>query len=136
MPSRDLNDLCPEMQTLAAQFKAACLEAGVATLIYCTYRSNTEQDAEYAKGRTSPGSIVTHAKGGESPHNCTTGTGDPAARAFDACPLDQRGQPVWDASNAAYAMMGQVWEGLGGVWGGHFENLRDCPHFEMANWKG
>jgi hypothetical protein len=31
-------------------------------------RTPAEQDAEYAKGRTAPGGIVTQAKGNESPH--------------------------------------------------------------------
>jgi len=33
------------------------------------YRSNAEQDALYAKGRTAPGKVVTWARGGQSRHN-------------------------------------------------------------------
>lgn len=35
---------------------------------YDGYRTFYEQDSEYAKGRTVAGVIVTHARGGESPH--------------------------------------------------------------------
>src|SRR5574343_1544593 len=35
----------------------------------CVYRSNEEQDALYAQGRTTKGKIVTNAKAGQSKHN-------------------------------------------------------------------
>src|SRR5690606_38148459 len=42
---------------------------GVRLRLSCTWRTFAEQDADYAKGRTVPGSIVTDAKGGQSYHN-------------------------------------------------------------------
>lgn len=133
MPSRDLNDLHPELHERAERFVAECAEAGVNVLIYCTYRSDEEQEAEYAKGRTAPGPKVTNARAGESPHNATLADGTPAALAFDCCPLDLHGKPLWDTTAAAWGVMAQVGEGLGLEWGGHFKTLTDFPHFQIPH---
>lgn len=41
----------------------------VQLVIVQDYRTYAQQDALYAKGRTTSGSIVTNAKGGQSNHN-------------------------------------------------------------------
>jgi len=37
--------------------------------VVCGHRSDDEQDELYAQGRTAPGRIITHKRGGESIHN-------------------------------------------------------------------
>ena len=69
-----------------------------------TYRSNMEQDQLYAQGRNgAPGSIVTYVKGGQSDHNYTI-DGKPASLAFDAAPIDSKGNIKWDDSNSLKKM--------------------------------
>lgn len=135
MPSRDTKDLHALMQPKAEAFKTQCEAAGILFIFTCTYRSEQEQDVEYAKGRTAPGPKVTNAKGGESPHNVFLPDGTPAALAFDVVPVDRDGKPIWDSTSAAWPAMGQIAETLGLVWGGHFVNLRDMPHVEYPNWE-
>src|SRR5215207_9435814 len=46
-----------------------CFLVGYTYKVTSAYRSNAEQDALYAQGRTKPGSKVTNARGGQSKHN-------------------------------------------------------------------
>ena len=128
MPSKKLSDLCPEMRVLAENFKMACLEAGIDILIYETYRSNAEQDANYAKGRTEKGKIITNAKGGQSKHNCVDANGNPASRVFDCVPM--RGRTCQWNDVSTYEEMGVIGRGLGLVWGGDWK-MKDRVHFEL-----
>lgn len=132
MASRSLADLHPRLRTLAAQFVDRCATRGVRVLIYMTYRSAAEQDALYAKGRTAPGPRVTNARGGQSKHNATV-DGQPAARAFDCCPTDDAGRPIWAGEHPHWETMAAVGKSLGLVWGGDWKTLKDKPHFELAD---
>ena len=91
------------------------------------YRSTAEQDALYAQGRTTPGSIVTWVDGGGSWHNY-------------GCAVDiafwnsSHTGPTWDWS--------YPWDRIGAVglangftkWGG---NWSDSPHLELhPTWSG
>jgi len=126
--SRSLNDLHPEMQRLTAEFLNNCKAAGVDVLITCTFRSNTEQAALYAQGRTAPGRIVTNAKPGQSTHNVTA-NGKPASLAFDVVPL-RNGKPVWDAKDPLWQQVGEIGEALGLEWAGRWKRFREFPHFQ------
>ena len=139
MPSRSLKDLATELREIAEEFKQQGLEAGIEILIYCTYRSNAEQDVEYAKGRTVSsginvskklplGSVVTHAKGGQSMHNCTDLQGNPSSKAFDCVPMKNNICQWKDLES--YDIMGEIGEGLGLVWGGRWKQ-KDRPHFQL-----
>jgi len=119
MASRELNDLDPVTKGLALQFLHKCVAEGLDILIYCTYRSNQEQDELYAQGRTKPGKIVTNARGGESEHN--------HRRAFDFVPL-VGGKPQWNNS-AAYLKAGIIAESVGLEWSGRWKGkLRETAH--------
>lgn len=125
MASRSFDDLTPSMKEKTLLFVAKCEEAGLSILIYCTLRSNAEQDALYAIGRTKPGSIVTNAKAGQSSHNPGK---DGKARAFDAVPL-LHGKPQWNDTKT-YLKMGQIAESVGLKWAGRWQGrLRETAHF-------
>lgn len=132
MASRDLNDLDPRMQPLVRSFLSACDASGIPLLVTCTYRSSVEQDALYAQGRTTPGAIVTHARGGQSKHNATI-DGKPASQAVDIVPM-MNGKPVWDT----YGESGKLWEEVGGIgeqigldWAGRWVHMREEAHFQL-----
>lgn len=48
---------------------AKSAEKNISVIITDSYRSFDDQDALYAKGRTTAGQVVTYAKGGQSYHN-------------------------------------------------------------------
>lgn len=81
-----------------------------------TFRSSEEQDKLYAQGRTTPGSIVTNAKGGESAHNFGV--------AFDVVFVNEGYDGPWD-------LVGKFGKLLGFTWGGDWKKFVDRPHFEF-----
>jgi peptidoglycan L-alanyl-D-glutamate endopeptidase CwlK len=140
MASRRLEDLHPALRPLAERFLARCTERLVDVLVVCTYRSNAEQDALYAIGRTAPGKIVTRARGGQSKHNAVDAAGNPAALAFDAVPL-LNGKPCWEdprdadhdwTNDYGWRIMGEVAEEVGLIWyGSPWAPFREAPHFQL-----
>lgn len=139
MSSRAIHDLHPLLQPLATAFLAKCTAAGLEILITTTYRSNAEQDALYALGRTvrshvgpwnvkrPMGSIVTRARGGQSEHNYNL-SGQPASLAFDFVPL-MAGKPVWDDKSPLWKQAGEIGLALGLNWyGSPGAPFRESPH--------
>jgi peptidoglycan L-alanyl-D-glutamate endopeptidase CwlK len=134
MASRDLNDLHPKMQTMALKFLEKCHAQDLEVLIYCTYRSNAEQDELYKIGRTVNGRKVTNAKGGQSRHNFTV-NGKPASLAFDGVPL-RNGKPVWnnksDEDYALWQKYGRIAKSVGLEWAGDWRRMREFPHCQTS----
>lgn len=109
------------------KFIDLCAQAGIQVLVYCTLRSNDEQDELYALGRTKPGSIVTNARSGQSLHNPVPGTNK--SRAFDCVPI-LHGKPQWNDKDT-YTKMGVIGESVGLTWSGRWSGrLREIAHFE------
>ena len=118
--SRDLEELRPRTRVKAMAFEANCRAVGKPVLIYCTYRDVEAQDAEYAKGRTKPGKIVTNAKGGDSFHQYRV--------AFDFVPLIN-GVTNW-GDKARYRECAEIGKQCGLEWGGDFKSFKDMPHMQ------
>lgn len=132
MSSRSLDDLNPAMQKRAIVHKQLCAAKGVELLIYCTLRSNEEQDALYAIGRTKDGKIVTNARAGESAHNPDTFG---KAAAYDCCPMIA-GKPMWDTKHPAWRTVIECGEAAGLIasarWTG---KLKESAHFQDPYWR-
>lgn len=100
-------------------------------------RTIAEQDAIYAQGRTKPGAIVTHAKGGSSFHNYglafdfaimydKDGNGSFEALSWDInYDFDKDGVKDWQEVVKAFKAKG--WK-----WGGDWTNSKDNPHLEKT----
>lgn len=127
--SRDLAHLEPVTRALAGRLLAECEAAGLDVLVTCTWRSEAEQAALYAQGRTAPGKIVTRAKPGQSRHNRTL-DGFPASTAFDVVPL-RHGKPVWDANDHLWQRVGEIGERIGLEWAGRWKRFKEYPHFQL-----
>lgn len=89
------------------------------------YRSVDEQNELWAQGRSKPGKIVTHAKGGQSYHNYKIAVDFTA----DADPSKDGLQPSWQ--NADYNILGEEAEKLGLEWGGSWVTFQDRPHVQL-----
>lgn len=90
-----------------------------------TYRSPQDQAADYARGRSAPGKVVTNAKPGQSLHNYYP------ALAFDVA--FKRGNVLsWDV--ALFAAFAAIAKRFGLAWGGDWKTFRDNPHFEPPNY--
>ncbi len=128
MSSRSIDDLDPRFRPKAEAFLQACREAKLEVLVYMTFRSNEEQDALYAQGRTKPGKTVTDARGGQSAHNY--------GLAFDVVPM-VGGKPLWNEpiTGAHWQMLGDCARQAGCEWGGDWTKRVDGPHVQHPNWK-
>lgn len=122
MASRSLSDLHPKAREKALQWIDACKAKDIDVLVYCTYRSASEQDDLYRIGREIPGKRVTNAKGGQSMHQYRV--------AWDAVPLIG-GKPQWSNSEL-YLRMGEAAEALGIEWAGRWKSFRETAHFQYT----
>ena len=130
--SRDLKDAEPELclryLKVAAEFKTI---TGHDLFLTCTWRSAEEQGALYARGRTTPGAIVTMIDGvkTKSRHNFYP------SQAVDVCvdvaPDGRSKMPVWDAAH--YLPLGPLCLKYGLEWGGDFKTFKDYPHIQLPS---
>lgn len=133
--------------TLAEPLRAAVdlmLEGSDVDLtIVSGQRTNAEQAALYAQGRTAPGGIVTYKRPGESKHNA-----EPLSLAVDLAPLPggklswaeadyKRFGPLVDKAQAELLERGLLLPGETLSWGGRWTNFKDWPHVELrgGRWK-
>ena len=99
----------------------AAMPAGVVCRFTHTLRTNAEQDALYALGRTKPGKIVTNAKGGQSYHNY--------GLAIDFV-LIIDGKVSWEVDRNWAAVIA-IFESYG--WeSGHRWKFKDSPHVQKT----
>lgn len=119
--SLSLSSLNPYVASLARRFLALTREKGLDVRITTAFRSWDEEDRLFAQGRTTPGQIVTNARGGDSYHNW--------GLAFDAAPFEN-GQISTDQEK--FMEMGRLGMQVGLKWGGTFKDLKDYPHFQYT----
>ena len=118
--ARDINLLYPTVKALAEKLVAECEKQELKIKITDTLRTQAEQNALYAQGRTKPGNKVTNAKYPQSNH-CW-------GIAFDFCRND--GQGAYNDNDGFFSKVGQVGKALGLDWGGDWTSFVDKPHFE------
>lgn len=138
MVSRSLTDLDPKLRPLAQQFLDTCHQQSIPVFLTCTYRSDTEQNALYAQGRTTPGRIVTYAKAQQSPHNCTLDNKGitPASRAFDIAIMGSNKVLDWNVNSFLWQQSFKIGRTLGLQLGADWPPPKtDGPHFELLGWR-
>jgi len=101
-------------------FEKKLAAGGIKVILTWGYRSTTEQNVLYAKGRTAPGSVVTNARGGYSWHNF----GFAADYAFV---ID--GKVTW---NGPWDIFGKLAKQCGLEWGGGWKTFKDRPHVQWT----
>lgn len=126
MASRSIDALSPVVRAMALAFVDECRACGLDVMIYCTLRTNEEQNDLYRLGRDLPGAVLTNARGGESLHNPDT---NGEAWAFDAVPV-KAGKPLWGDA-ARVQLMGECGEAVGLEWAGRWSGkFRERVHFQ------
>lgn len=148
MPSRDLQDLHPQVRRRALRLLEAATERGLAFIFTQTGRTQEEQVAFHAQGRKPLQDVnQLRAMAGLSAiteeRNEKTITGVRTSvhqfgLAFDIALKTEAGGVHWDTKadiNARggpdYNELGEVGEALGLLWGGRFRS-RDLVHFEWT----
>ena len=131
---RNVSQLHPELQKKIEQLKALCQKNGITIGISECVRTVAEQDALYAKGRTTGGSIVTNCKGTSYSSMHQWGV------AFDfylVVDVDGDGKTSDDAFNDAtglFEKVGKLGQSIGLEWGGSWKSIKDKPHLQMPDW--
>jgi len=103
-------------------------------LILNGVRTDAQQAALYAEGRTAPGNVVTNASAAAtSAHGRKLFPEGAFGCACDAIPC-VGGKALWQDTDKLQAMAAMV-APMQVVWGGSWQSLKDYDHFEMADWK-
>lgn len=122
---RNLATLHPDIQPRAAAFigaaKNLAAQRGLDVKCICGLRTWAEQEALYAKGRTTPGAKITNARGGYSFHNFSL--------ALDIGVFSKDGK-TYHGSHPLYRELGPLGESLGFEWGGRWKFV-DEPHYQF-----
>lgn len=122
--------LAQKIRTVADQL----LHSGIVIRVIQGFRSFQMQDDLFAQGRTTPGRIVTEARGGDSYHNY--------GLAVDCCP-GVTGWPYWTPDwvsvdkhthkiTPSWQKMIDAGKAQGLVSGSQFIDFPDFPHFQMT----
>lgn len=113
------------LQLLALLIQRAVLEdPPIEFIVWTFYRSPNDQNFLYQQGRTRPGKIITNCDGhlSQSKHQQWL--------AMDIL-IIENGTQAWERT-PEYERLGEIWESLGGRWGGNFTSPgSDCFHFEL-----
>lgn len=130
---RDVTKLHPDLQKKIEELINLCEKNGIKIKVTECVRTKAEQDALYAKGRTTSGSIVTNCKGSSYSSMHQWGV------AFDYIinqDTDGNGKiDVNDLYNAKLMnVVGKLGESIGLEWGGSWKSIVDKPHFQLPNW--
>jgi peptidoglycan L-alanyl-D-glutamate endopeptidase CwlK len=109
----------------------------IAVRIVQGLRTIAEQDALYAQGRTTPGAIVTKARGGSSYHNY--GLAIDFAILIDKDGNGTHDELSWDIKKdndkdgiADWLEVVKVFEAAGWEWGGRWSSIKDYPHVQKT----
>lgn len=123
--------LHPSIRMDVLELLTACANKNVPIRIVQGLRTIDEQNALYAQGRTSPGKIITNAKGGDSWHNY--------GMAIDFCLLRQGNAISWNRDEDADKDGKKDWHEVvelflakGFEWGGNWTSFPDYPHFQKT----
>jgi peptidoglycan L-alanyl-D-glutamate endopeptidase CwlK len=130
--AKHIKSLLPEVQDAFTEFllqaKELVAKEGLDYKAISGLRSWEDQAVLYAKGRTSPGPIVTNAKPGSSMHNfglaidCGVFKGN--VYMDDSTPADQKVADLMHKHVSTLCAKHNL------RWGGNFKKLYDAPHFE------
>jgi peptidoglycan L-alanyl-D-glutamate endopeptidase CwlK len=117
-----LQQIHPALASAVRATVADLARRGIVVEVVQGLRTYKEQDDLYAKGRTTPGPIVTQARGGQSNHNF--------GLAVDLCPFTND-KPDWNAPMSVWAAIGAAAEAHGLEWGGQWKKFLDKPHVQL-----
>ncbi|WP_395094923.1 M15 family metallopeptidase [Armatimonas sp.] len=110
----------PHFRALLRALKTYAASKGLEAKIISANRTWAEQDALFAKGRTTEGPKVTNARGGQSNHNYQI-----------AVDIGLFEHDKYLPESPHYKKMGPLGEALGLEWGGRWSDFPDTPHYQI-----
>ena len=130
---RDITKLHPRLQEKFKLLQKKCAQKGITIRATECLRTAKEQDALYAKGRTSPGPKVTNASGKDAKSMHQWGVAVDIVIDMDA---DKDGDvDIRDLYNVKLLnVVGKLGQSIGLEWGGSWKSIVDKPHFQLPDW--
>ena len=122
--SRDITLLHPRLQRILKEMQDVCKAQGLSFIVPDGFRTMTEQNDLYAKGRTKAGQIVTNVRYPNSAH-CW-------GIAFDFCRSIQGLE--YDDSDHFFEQVARIGKTYGLAWGGDWTSFIDKPHLYMSEY--
>lgn len=131
--ARRLDGVDPDLRWRIERLLAIMRILGRPMFVTAGVRTDEEQAALYARGRTAAGTIVTHADGvtKRSKHQRDPSTG--YGRAVDLAFVPFAETPEADTWRGSWAVFGEAAKALGLTWGGDWSTLPDRPHVELRD---
>jgi peptidoglycan L-alanyl-D-glutamate endopeptidase CwlK len=123
-----LRQLHPQVEALAREHLLELWSAGLKPQITQSYRSIAAQNALYAQGRTTPGAIVTNARGGSSLHNYRLAYDIGLFNSYNGAFSGY----ISNGLDPSYTLAGKMGQDVGLTWGGTFTTIYDAPHFQLT----
>ena len=99
-----------------AAFTTVAVSSGIDFLVTCFYRPPAEQEKLFNEGKSMCDGYTKKSR-----HQLWLD--------IDIVLVDDTGQCVW-AHVPEYDTLGQMWEAMGGEWGGRWASLGDIYHFQ------
>ena len=118
-----ISGLQPELRDKAQAVFAAAAAEGVDIMVVTGLRTFAEQTRLFSQGRTTPGSVVTNARAGESYHNF--------GLAFDFVVV-KNGAAVWNQNHKDWIRFVEIAKAHGFEWGGDWKTFKDFPPRQKA----
>ena len=131
---RNISALRPELQSKLRQLSDLASREGIYIGFAECLRTTAEQDSLYAKGRTTPGNIVTNARGADYNSQHQWGI---AADFYLDMDVDGDGSKSDDAYNDSthlFETVGKIAVSIGLGWGGNWKSFVDKPHVYLPQW--
>lgn len=131
-----LDGIHPELAAKVRKILQAMNALGFPMKVVQGVRTDQEQAALYAQGRTAPGKIVTNCDGYVKRSNHqpkSDGHGPSYGYAVDCAFVDDPATPkdeTWD-EHMPWQAYGAMAEALGLTWGGRWQSVVDKPHIEL-----
>lgn len=122
--SRDINLLRPDVAQACREVIARAKAQGIDIIITSTVRDDEYQAYIYEQGRTRPGNPVTNQK-------LPTFHWQKTGLAFDFCPVDAKGNCLWN-DLAKFRAVGKIATELGLEWGGNWKSFVDSCHIQWS----
>lgn len=131
---RDITALHPILQKKAALLKEECQKQGISILFSECLRTKAEQDALYAQGRTTPGSIITNAKGSTYSSQHQWGIAIDFYLDMDVDKDGDKKDDAFNNSTGLFDRVGAIAKSVGLGWGGDWTSIKDRPHLYLPDW--